>query len=244
MKRLASKYLFEPLHCLPKMYLTTFDIYRIHIFTQKWNIKLQNTAPACQKSIWPHLTSRWYIFSRRNETANFKISFWGTRLSLPKMYLTKHLTSRGYIFSFRNETLNFKNLFETMHCLPNLFQKLSPALVSSYNSKSSKRKTRANWSLVIEDGLGRHCYRLMNVFTWTVVGARIFKRLRSPWIDSDGLCSLAGRYFKWCCRTGPPSWKSIPGRYNNNYRPANAPGYIGCRNRFKGSLKSLKIRAQ
>jgi hypothetical protein len=30
-------------------------------------------------------------------------------------------------------------------------------------------------------------------------------------IDSASPCSLAGRYVKWGCRTGPPGWESIPG---------------------------------
>jgi hypothetical protein len=29
--------------------------------------------------------------------------------------------------------------------------------------------------------------------------------------DSASLCSQAGRYDKWGCRTGPPCWESIPG---------------------------------
>ncbi len=46
--------------------------------------------------------------------------------------------------------------------------------------------------------------------------ARICKRLWSPGIDSGestplSLCSLAGRYDKKGCLTGPPGWESIPG---------------------------------
>ncbi len=56
--------------------------------------------------------------------------------------------------------------------------------------------------------------------------ARIFKLLRSPEIDSkesipQNSCSLASRYDRPFCRTGPPS-------------------YIECRNRFLGSLKVWK----
>ncbi len=36
-------------------------------------------------------------------------------------------------------------------------------------------------------------------------------RNRVRGIDSDSLCSLASRYDKKSCRTGPPFWKSIPG---------------------------------
>ncbi len=42
--------------------------------------------------------------------------------------------------------------------------------------------------------------------------ARICKRLRNRGIDSDSLCSLAGRYTsKEGCRTDPPGCESIPG---------------------------------
>ncbi len=46
--------------------------------------------------------------------------------------------------------------------------------------------------------------------TW----ARICKSVRSPGIDSARLCSLACRYVKQGCRTGPPGWESIPGLHN------------------------------
>jgi hypothetical protein len=52
-------------------------------------------------------------------------------------------------------------------------------------------------------------------YTWTQWAspfrARICKRLRSPEIDSARLCSLAVRYDKKGCRTGPLGWESIPG---------------------------------
>ncbi len=44
--------------------------------------------------------------------------------------------------------------------------------------------------------------------------AWICKLLRSLGIDSARLCSLAGRYVKQGCRTGPPGWESILGLLN------------------------------
>ncbi len=59
--------------------------------------------------------------------------------------------------------------------------------------------------------------------------ARICKRLKSPVIDSGNrsasLCSQAGRYVTWGCRTGPSGWESIPGlleRFTNT-------GSVECR---------------
>jgi hypothetical protein len=40
-----------------------------------------------------------------------------------------------------------------------------------------------------------------------------FSDLRSIGIDSARLCSLAGRYVKKGCVTGPPGWESIPASY-------------------------------
>jgi hypothetical protein len=42
-----------------------------------------------------------------------------------------------------------------------------------------------------------------------VARARICKHLRSPGIQPASPCSLAGRYVKLGCRTGPPGWESI-----------------------------------
>ncbi len=91
------------------------------------------------------------------------------------------------------------------------------------------RETREGWPLQTNETEGRMGTQkgqmkgvLPWLVRWTVVPVqkifvlpwllscqprvRICKRLRSPGIDSARLCSLAVRYYKQGCRTGPPGY--------------------------------------
>jgi hypothetical protein len=122
--------------------------------------------------------------------------------------------------------LTTHRLFSCLYPKPNFFSCYpfsSPSL--DMEEMEGERRVRLNSETLREDHL---VFSSNVVFDFTAVSKSLYifayvalpcKRLRSPGIDSCTLCSLAGRYMKQGCRTGPPGLELIPGllkRFTNS----------------------------
>ncbi len=66
------------------------------------------------------------------------------------------------------------------------------------------------------------------ILIMSLINMKTFKEPRNRFqgIDSVSLFSLAGRYVKQGCRTGPPGWESIPGLLKRFTNPGSGREYF------------------